>query len=108
LEGHLLLISFMTVAELEQWALTHRWGEPRRRELEELLSRFTVVPSDRDLCRWWAVASVSARRKGRPILVADAWIAATALLFGVPVATHNPADFVGVDGLKVITEVGRR
>jgi predicted nucleic acid-binding protein len=46
---------------------------------------------------------IGATRKGRPIQVADAWIAATALLYGIPLVTHNPADFAGVDGLRLIT-----
>jgi predicted nucleic acid-binding protein len=46
----------------------------------------------------------SARRNGRPIVAADAWIAATALYLGAPLITHNKTDFVGVDGLAVISE----
>ena len=30
LQGHLLLISPMTRAELEAWALERNWGRPRR------------------------------------------------------------------------------
>jgi predicted nucleic acid-binding protein len=44
-----------------------------------------------------------ARRQGRPIQTADAWIAATALHLGVPLVTHNPADYAGVSGLTVLT-----
>jgi predicted nucleic acid-binding protein len=36
--------------------------------------------------------------------VADAWIAATAMLYGVPLITHNPADYTAVVGLQIITE----
>jgi len=48
---------------------------------------------------------VGARRQGRRIEVADAWIAATALLFDLPLVTHNPIDFTGVAGLQTITAV---
>ena len=37
---------------------------------------------------------------------ADAWIAATALHLDVPLVTHNKNDFLGVDGLTLITESG--
>jgi predicted nucleic acid-binding protein len=30
-----LCLSFQTIAELRFWAMTRRWGEPRRRSLEK-------------------------------------------------------------------------
>jgi predicted nucleic acid-binding protein len=44
---------------------------------------------------------VAARRNGRRIETADAWIAATALLYDVPLLTHNKADYLGVPGLRL-------
>jgi len=35
---------------------------------------------------------------------ADAWIAATALLYDAPLITHDAGDYLGVPGLKLITE----
>jgi tRNA(fMet)-specific endonuclease VapC len=104
LDGRLLYVSFMTIAELEQWALLHRWGARRRAELEAHLDSFTVSEYQRELCGWWAEASVRARRSGRPIQSSDAWIAATTLLLDAPLVTHNPNDFAGVTGLSVISE----
>jgi predicted nucleic acid-binding protein len=48
---------------------------------------------------------VAARRAGRRPETADAWIAATALLYDAPLITHNAGDYLGVPGLRVITEV---
>lgn len=104
LDGRQLTVSFMTIAELQRWALNRRWGERRRADLDRYLRGFTVHHSDEDLCRWWAAVMVDAQRKGRRIEVADGWIAATALLYGVPLVTHNPRDYVGVDGLRIISE----
>jgi predicted nucleic acid-binding protein len=84
LAGRVALISFMTVAELERWAIQYRWGEHRRHWLHHYLGRFTVVPSSPDLCRMWAEAMVAAQAAGRRIECADAWIAATASLYGAP------------------------
>jgi predicted nucleic acid-binding protein len=39
-----------------------------------------------------------------PFGVADAWIAATALEYGLELVTHNAADFQAIAGLRVITE----
>jgi predicted nucleic acid-binding protein len=93
----------MTLAELDLWALRRNWGESTRERLERFLRKFTVGPYDRELCRKWAEVTDSARQKGRPIDVADAWVAATALLAGVPLVTHNPGDYAGVDGLPLLT-----
>ena len=93
-------ISFMTEAELEQWALLANWSEKRVVWLRLFLSRFVVVPSSHDLVLKWAEAMVAARRNGRRIETADAWIAATALLYNAPLLTHNKADYLGIPGLQ--------
>jgi len=49
------LISFMTVAEVERWALQSRWST------QLSLKRFAVVPSSPDLCLKWAEVTVAAR-----------------------------------------------
>lgn len=94
----------MTVAELDRWALERDWGEARRARMERHLSNFVIRPFDRSLCQRWAEATDGARRKGRPIGVADAWIAATALQHDVPLVTNNDAHYVGVEGLTVVSE----
>jgi predicted nucleic acid-binding protein len=62
-----------------------------------------VYYADEALCRLWGEVWTRARRNGRPIQVADGWIAATALALDVPLLTHKPADFIGVDGLTVLS-----
>ena len=97
------VLSFMTVAELDAWALRRRWGPPRIGRLEQFLSHFQVILPDRDLCRRWAEVTEACRRAGRPIQATDAWVAATALHLGAPLLTHNRADYAGVPGLSVIS-----
>ena len=101
--GAVPLISFMTVAEMERWALQHAWGTQRIEWLRIYLSRFTVVPSSPDLCLKWAAVMVAAQRAGRRIETADAWIAASALLYEAPLITHNAGDYLGVRGLRLIS-----
>jgi tRNA(fMet)-specific endonuclease VapC len=48
------LISFMTEAELEQWALLSSWHPKRIEWLRAFLRRFVIVPSSRDLVLKWA------------------------------------------------------
>lgn len=104
LMGRAPVIAFMTLAQLHAWALERRWGADRQAELAGHLEQYEVYYADDALCRLWAEVWVRARRKGRPIEVADAWIAATALGLGVPLVTHNAEDFAGVEGLAVLTE----
>jgi tRNA(fMet)-specific endonuclease VapC len=104
IDRKLVIISFMTIAELDRWALHHNWAEPRRQSLEAFLEDFLFSFCDRSLCLKWAEATDSARRKGRPIETADAWVAATSLLHAIPLVTHNRSNYLGVDGLQLISE----
>lgn len=85
----------MTVPELDRWALERDWGEARRARMEQHLRNFIVYPFNRSLCLRWAKAADSARRGGRSVGVADAWIAATAL-------EHD------LENLTIVTETTRK
>ena len=104
LSGHMLVISFQTLAELELWALSAGWGTRRKRQLEQYLRRYLVQDSSPALCRRWAEVLDDARRRGRPIATADAWVAATALFLNMPLVTNNESHFSSVPGLTVISE----
>jgi tRNA(fMet)-specific endonuclease VapC len=104
LQGKTLALSFMTVAELYQWAYSRNWGEQRLARLEERLRSYVVVPYDDALCKQWAMICVGRQHLGRPISVQDAWVAATALRHGCPLVTHNRDDFADIAGLTVISE----
>ena len=101
--GRLLGLSFMTLAELERWPLERDWGQRRKLELAQHLTRYVVLPVSRELCVKWAEVSFAAKRKGHPIQTADAWIAASALYYQVPLVTNNRADYSAVDGLVLLS-----
>lgn len=107
-EPHLVqvprLISFMTFAELCRWKLQSNWGKTKSEKFEELLSDFGVIYADEELCEIWADIKNDAHQKGRPIETADAWIAAVALMFDIPLVTHNRKHFENVVDLKIISE----
>ena len=92
----------MTEAELEQWVLLA--NAKRIDWLRIFLAKFGIIPSSHDLVMEWAEVMVAARRAGRRLETADAWIAATAVLYDAPLITHNASDYGGVPGLEVITE----
>ena len=103
LRNRKLLVSFMTEAELEQWIVLAKWGAGRVQRFHEFMKGFASVPSSRDLILRWADVMAAARANGRRIEVADAWIAATALLYDADLVTHNPKDYVGVPNLMVLS-----
>jgi predicted nucleic acid-binding protein len=103
ISGRLLGISFMTLAELERWPLERGWGHIRRAELAQHLTRYIVLPASRELCTKWAEVSCEARRKGRPIQTADAWVAASALHYEVPLITNNPTDYEILERLELLS-----
>jgi predicted nucleic acid-binding protein len=105
LQNRILAISFMTIAELYQWAVIHKWGARRLTEFETTLQRYVVLPFDIELCRRWGEIRAARRATGRPISVEDAWVAATALHHNIPLVTHNPKDFRHIGDLDIITEL---
>lgn len=101
-----LCLSFQSVAELHYWALSRNWAEPRRRALDAAMARCILLPYDAAMALRWAEITAHRRRIGRPIECGDAWIAATALRHGIPLATHNARDYEGIPGLQLICHSG--
>ncbi|MBW1872729.1 MAG: PIN domain-containing protein [Deltaproteobacteria bacterium] len=96
-----LAVSFMTVAEMYEGAYRASWGVNKMGNLESALGSYAVIESSPAICRRWG--ELRSERRHRPIATDDAWIAATALANGWPLATHNARDFEGISGLKLIT-----
>lgn len=103
IQGQRLVLSFMTVAELFQWARVRRWGNRRISHLEQALTTYLIVPADIEMCRLWGQVRAERQSIGLPISPQDAWIAATALRHNLPLVTHNAADFEKIASLDVHT-----
>lgn len=84
-------------------AFNANWGQRRRDLLENYLNDFSVLHSDSHLCSTWATIRTESARKGRPIGVADAWIAATSLVLRAPLVTNNPSDYHHLDNLQLVS-----
>ncbi len=104
LVGREPILSFMTLAELERCAVSRNWGVARYAQLERFLQDYNVYYAGRDLCRVWAEISHTSHRRGKPLDHADAWIAASALVLGLPLVTNNPDDYLGVERLVILSE----
>ncbi len=97
-----LFISFMTLAELALWPKRNQWGPRRTSDLEKHLDTFTTLFPDEDTCELWAKITSKGYFAGRPIATADAWIAATAVRWGLPLVTTDHRDFAQVTGLTLV------
>ena len=104
LKGKLLAVSFVTVGELYFGAEKQGWGEWKRRALEAVLSSLVVVPYDIEVSRCYGRIVAHRHRVGRPVTSNDAWIAACAVGFSIPLVTHNARDFEEIPGLVIVTE----
>jgi tRNA(fMet)-specific endonuclease VapC len=101
LDGHVLAISFQSVGELWYGAIRRRWGDRKRRRLEDAVQRLAVLTVDEAMVRIWAELRASSQASGFTKQVADLWIAATAKRHGLPLIT-NDRDFLTALDVEVI------
>lgn len=106
MQGQILALSFQSVAELWAWAEENNWGTKQRDGLTVFLQRFLVIPYDAELAKMWAKVETHCKRIGRRLESGDAWIAATAVRYKIPLLTHD-RDHVELNypGLQVISYV---
>jgi len=105
LVGRLKIIAAQTFAELELMPLQNSWSEKRHQKLRELLQDYVIIEANKEVCLYWAKIQFEARKNGTPVSVGDAWIAATALAYSIPLVTHNYKDFKNISGLQIISEI---
>lgn len=102
IQGREVCLSFQSVAELLRWAVERNWGDNRRRSLEQVMRRCVILPFDATMAQHWATIAATRKRAGTPIACGDAWIAASALSYDIPLVSHNGSHFQGIAPLKVI------
>ena len=103
LEGREVVISFQTREEALYGAYLAGWGERRVNDLKQQLDLYRIHWPDGELVDLCAQLRASRRAVGRVLQVADAWVAATALYLGCPLASHD-GDFDGIPGLQLIRD----
>ena len=114
LVGKTLCTTFVTLAELTQWAEMRHWGSRNRLALERWLAPILVLPYNEnqddgvleDVARVWGEISARARLRGRARPHNDTWIAACCLVYDLPLATLNVkdfADFAEHEGLTLVS-----
>ena len=101
LDGRRVILSFQTVEELWFGAAKAKWGPRRKSEQERHIAEYEIVWTSPELALLSADLRAERERAGRRLNTADAWIAATAILLGCPVAAHD-RDFGGIPTLELI------
>jgi predicted nucleic acid-binding protein len=106
-DGHILALSFATVAELRAGALIGGWGPKRIEQLEERISAFVVIPATDSVTRVWAFLQSKLRSQLKGGGVNDMWIAASALGQPalLPIVTGNLTDFQTIAAIAPISIV---
>ncbi len=98
-------ISVITASELLHGVHRARRGATRARRaafVEHLLAAIEPLPITTAVARAHAELWAQLEEDGNPIGAHDQWIAATALSYGMDVATINARDFKRVPGLTVV------
>ncbi len=99
--GHRAVISFQTLEESWFGAARANWGAQRRNALAQHLRQFEVVWPTAEMVDLSVTLRIARERAGRRIATSDAWVAATAIMLGCPLASHD-RDFAGIAGLELI------
>ncbi len=98
-------ISVITVSELLHGVHRARGGRRVRRQafVEHIITGFEPIPITEAVARVHAEVWAGLSRRGVTIGAHDLWIGATALAYGLGVATRNTVDFRRIPGLRVLT-----
>ena len=106
LTGRTLTVVVQTDVELRAWPLWKNWGEKKAQDLDAKLATVGTIQVSLEVQRQFIDLTVWARRHGHAIQdkvhTADRWIAATALAYGLELASGDGI-YYGVDGLRRVT-----
>jgi tRNA(fMet)-specific endonuclease VapC len=99
-------MSVITVSELLHGVHRATGGKRVRRQafVEHLIAGFEPIPITEAVARIHAEVWAGLSRRGETIGAHDLWIGATALAYGLGVATGNAGDFRRVPGLRVLAQ----
>ena len=100
IHGKQVAVSFMTIAEIHEGIFRSNWGKPKKQKIVNGLRQFVVLPFTINVCEIWG--RIRAERKQQPISVGDAWIAATAIAYKLPLMTNNVKHFQDITGLNLL------
>jgi predicted nucleic acid-binding protein len=95
-------VTLLTLEELHYGINLARWGQKQRCRLDAVLGTFFVMQAPAMIAEICGSLRAERERIGLPIELGDAWIAATALWYDLPLVTHD-RDLEAIPGLRVLT-----
>ncbi|MGH2377083.1 MAG: PIN domain-containing protein [Candidatus Limnocylindria bacterium] len=98
-------VSVITVGEVRFGQIRARWGQERRRALDDHLRTYVALAIDESVADVWARLRQRCLELGRAKRDNDLWIAATAKRYGLPLATLD-RDHHDIPGITVIRDDG--
>ena len=96
-----IVVSSITVGELEYGCSKSKWGERSRNIMNIFLSTYTILPFDADDAIQFGRIRAELSKAGTPIGPYDMQIAAQGISRGLIVVTHNTAEFSRVSGIAL-------
>ena len=97
-----ILISSITVGELEYGAAKSHWGDRTRKIMHAFLANFETIPfDDRDAALFGQIRA-KLESSGTIIGLLDVMIGAQGINRGLTVVTHNTREFIRIPGIHLI------
>lgn len=96
-----IIVSSVTVGELEYGAAKSRWGERTRQVLQAFLANFEIIPFDEMDAIHFGKIRAELSFNGTPIGAYDLMIGAQGVARNLMVITHNTKEFCRIPGLAV-------
>ena len=96
-----ILISSITVGELEYGAAKSKWGERTRHTVRTFLASFDILPFIADHAIVFGLQRAILAASGTLIGVLDLMIASQGVASNLTVVTHNTREFARVEGLRL-------
>src|SRR5690349_16564545 len=92
-------LTFVTIAEMTQWAALRDWSLRNLGALESWMAECVMINASWEVAQTWGRLSAAGKRRGQALPINDTWIAACCLAEALPLATHG-LTLVGPDSLS--------
>jgi predicted nucleic acid-binding protein len=96
-----LFIALQSVAEIYFGARNAQWGPKKTALLAKSIAKYRVLTPQYEMAQIWADLMAVSKRQGCALSPQDAWVAATAVSFELPLVSHDK-DFIEYPGLQIV------